>query len=134
MSMETPRNPNELFEGNNWTLPTDIDLVEPAAEAFLKKLGAEEVKCDPDLAANLKLGFHEALVNAIAHGNLGIKSNLNVADLAEAEQQKNPTDKKVYVAFVITPKIVKINIRDEGEGFAIAGGHRERGFTGSVGL
>ena len=92
---------SERFPGNHWVLPTDIDLVEKTAEAFIKKLEEAGLDKDSDEVYYLGVAFREALINAIAHGNLGIEmpegSTRTLGELAKEEQVANPTDKKVCV-------------------------------------
>jgi anti-sigma regulatory factor (Ser/Thr protein kinase) len=110
-----------LFEGNNWSLPTNIDLIEPAKEALGKKLGEADWDEDSDDVYYLQLVFSEALINAIAHGNLGIvkpdNSQETITELAKAEQAVHPTDKKVCVTIGADKNRISIKIRDEGNGF-----------------
>jgi len=114
-------NKKELFKGDNWELPTDIDLVEPAEGAFARKL----IKADwPESDIfDFQLAFHEALANAIAHGNLGITkpegSNEDIGEIAKREQVAHPTKKKIYISIDMKGKKVTVKIRDEGNGFKL---------------
>lgn len=111
------------FEGNEWTLPTDIYLVEPAVEAFVKKL--EEAGWNSDEVFDLQLGFSEALSNAIIHGNLAIVkpegSLESTGELAKKKQKLYATNKKVYVTIDVNRDRVYLKIRDEGKGFKLRG-------------
>jgi anti-sigma regulatory factor (Ser/Thr protein kinase) len=122
MKLESPKIKNEQFKGNNWTLDTDIGLVDPANSAFGELLA--RFGWDADDIANLQMAFGEALTNAIAHGNLGIvktKSGAdNIGKLAEEAQAARPTNKKVYVTVDAGKDRVTVKIRDEGEGFKVA--------------
>ena len=109
-----------LFESNNWTLPTTLEVIKPAGEAFQKKL--KEAGWSSNEIFGLHLGFHEALVNAIVHGNLGIndiKQEQDLEDLVQEELKKNPAkkNKKVHVVLSITRDRVFVKIIDEGVGF-----------------
>lgn len=122
MKIEGPGNKTKteiLLEGNNWILPTDIESIDLAEEAFAKRL--KEVGWTFDESFDLQLGFREALVNAIAHGNLGIikPEEANLGDLIKTELKNDPTkrDKKVYVYIDVNKDRVYIKILDEGKGF-----------------
>lgn len=111
----------ERFPGSHWVLPTDIDLVEDIAEAFTKKLEEAGLDKDSDEVYYLGIAFREALINAIAHGNLGVEmpdgSTRTLGELAKEKQTRNPTDKKVYVDVEIDAGKISVTIRDEGRGF-----------------
>jgi len=96
--MEGPtKSNNELFHGNEWSLPTDVNVEAEAVrffESMLEKTGWEE-----EDIFYLKLSFDEALMNAMKHGN------------------KFDARKKVFVSFSISKNKVYIKIRDEGNGF-----------------
>src|SRR3989344_9060820 len=112
---------SEKFPGSHWVLPTDIDLVEKTAEAFIKKLEEAGLDKDSDEVYYLGIAFREALINAIAHGNLSVEipdgSTRTLGELAKEEQTVNPTDKKVYVDVEIDAGKISVTIRDEGKGF-----------------
>jgi len=122
MSFETPEKftPNpEYFKGNQWELPTDIDLVNKASEELERRL--IEAGWGDD-AYPLVTSFSEALINAIVHGNLEIKEKSETESWREAAlrvQKEKPSTKKVFVILNVTPEEVAINIRDEGNGFAV---------------
>jgi len=122
---ESLNNEKSLFEGSKWELPTNIDLVELAEEELGRRLAeagwVESVSEDKNDAGILKVGFREALINAIAHGNLDVvkpDDGEKTLDSAVREKQNlGPTNKKVYVELDITPDRVSITIKDEGKGF-----------------
>jgi len=111
----------EYFVGDSWILPTDIDLVIKAEDEFAKRLENAGWGAESDEALDLCTAFREALINAIAHGNLGVSipdgSNEELGVLAKAEQERNPTDKKAYVDIKVDEKQATVVIRDEGKGF-----------------
>lgn len=106
--------------GNEWKLPTDIAWVEKASVEFTKRL--QDAGWAAEDAGVLDLGFREALINAIVHGNLGIKEgeklegeNWQTAVLRKQGGQKSP--KSVFVKLDITPRHVAVTVRDEGDGY-----------------
>lgn len=108
-----------LLESNSWTLPTDIESIDLAEDAFGEKLKAAGWTFDE--AFELKLGFREALVNAIAHGNLGLikPENGNLGEMIIEELKKNPAkkEKKIHVDVDVNKDRVYVRIQDEGKGF-----------------
>jgi len=71
-----------------------VDLVGSVTKSMTAKLGFSE-----DDASWIELAVHEAVINAITHGN------------------KNASDKQVDVKFVIEQDKLSIYVRDRGEGF-----------------
>lgn len=61
------------------------------------------------------------MVNAVAHGNLGIvkPENANLGELIIEELKNNPTkrEKKIHVDIDVNKDRVYIRIQDEGKGF-----------------
>ncbi len=87
-----------IFEGNEWVLPSTEKVEAEASSIFEDRLKAVGGWDGGDVFF-LKLCFDEALTNAMKHGN---KFNPN---------------KKASVTFSITKDRVYIKIKDEGEGF-----------------
>ena len=110
--------PNNLFEGNQWELPTDINIITKTMEAFQAKL--IEQGWPEDDANWLGATFEEMLINSIVHGNLGIKEKSSEESWREAglrEQVKANVGKMVHVKLDVTPDEITVQLRDEGEGF-----------------
>ena len=110
--------PDALFERDSWILPATLEIIEHAGQAFKKKL--EKDGWSTDEVFGLFIGFHEALVNAVVYGSLGIAdSERDLEDLVKEELEKNPgkKDRKVYVSMEISEERVYMRIRDEGKGF-----------------
>lgn len=87
----------EYFAGNQWDLPSVLDIADAAERELEKRLtdaGIEEAVRD-----DLSLGFREALANAIVHGS------------------GENTGKKIHVSLEISEKQIEVAIRDEGAGF-----------------
>lgn len=111
------------FEVNEWTLPTDITLMDAAIGSFTGTLIAAGWEKDSDDLTDAQVGFRELLANAIAHGNLGVERPKGCEDtltqLALKEQAKHPgkKQKKVFVTIKANKHELIITIRDEGNGF-----------------
>jgi serine/threonine-protein kinase RsbW len=71
-----------------------VDLVASETKSVTAKMGFDE-----DDASWIELAVHEAVINAITHGN------------------KNAGDKKVEVRFVTEQDALVVYVRDYGEGF-----------------
>jgi serine/threonine-protein kinase RsbW len=122
MKMEgpVPEKRFELFKGNEWTLPTDITLVLLADRVLKFKLEKEHKWSKEDAEDFVDNAFHEALINAFAHGNLGIPGGTkNIYKVAFDKQRINPTDKKVHVSITEDDNNLSVTILDEGEGFDV---------------
>lgn len=114
----------KLFEGSHWELPTDIRIVPHACGEFQKQL--ESAGWSEDEAIDASEGFKEALINAVAHGNLGVASPEEGKLIYEAalEEQKrlaasdgSSLKRKVEVDFSIEGNAVQVTVKDEGPGF-----------------
>ncbi|MGL6076912.1 MAG: ATP-binding protein [Fimbriiglobus sp.] len=79
------------------SIPSDLTLARKIQDEIEEALHAGHY-CDRDVFC-IKLALEEALVNAVKHGN-----------------QMDP-EKRVFVAYTITPERFDIQIRDEGPGF-----------------
>lgn len=109
------------LEGDAWVLTPEVSSINNAEAAFVKRL--EEIKWTEDEIYWLKLGFHEALVNAVAHGNLGVSkkegNEKGLDELIKEALEKDP--KKIKTRVLVSLKIdenkIKITITDEGNGF-----------------
>ena len=71
-----------------------VDMVSSVVKSVSSKMGFEE-----DDTNWIELAVHEAVINAITHGN------------------KHAADKQVDVKFVIEKDVLTIYVRDRGEGF-----------------
>ena len=79
-----------------------------------------------DRTDRLRIGtaLEEALLNALYHGNLGVRSELKEIDHDEFYRQANERkvtepwmNRRIRVTAHITPEEMEISIRDEGSGF-----------------
>jgi serine/threonine-protein kinase RsbW len=71
-----------------------VDMVSSVVKSVSTKMGFEE-----DDTNWIELAVHEAVINAITHGN------------------KHADDKQVEVKFVLDPEALTVYVRDRGEGF-----------------
>ncbi len=122
MTIEGPaNNEKELItslEGDNWVLTTELASVDKADEEFERRL--KEKGWTEDEIFWPKLGFREALINAIGHGNLEIKdSKKNIGELISEELEKDPKKKNliVRVSIKLDEDRIEITISDSGKGF-----------------
>jgi anti-sigma regulatory factor (Ser/Thr protein kinase) len=83
-------------------------------------------RCNLRALAPVKLALHEALTNAILHGNLELSSELRETDeqeyfrLAAERQVKAPyADRRVIVTARVSTEEMSFVIRDEGNGFDV---------------
>jgi len=71
--------------------------------------------------------LQEAIMNAILHGNLDIKSDFNSiasfkkhqAEIEERLSKNHYKDKRIHISAWDTHKGIKISVRDEGSGFSL---------------
>ncbi|MBI4094960.1 MAG: ATP-binding protein [Candidatus Liptonbacteria bacterium] len=109
---------SNYFEGDEWKLPSDVRVAEPAAQEFLKRL--VDAGWDEKDVGLMELAFDEAIVNAIGHGNLGIpKIGSREEFLREVLQKQGsaPSDLTVAVKLNVTRDLAEVTIRDQGNGF-----------------
>jgi len=88
---------SENHMGSEVTIPSDLAEARRIQELIGQALQASDYS-EHDIFS-IKLALEEALVNAIKHGN-----------------QMDP-DKRVFVAYRVTPIRFEIHITDEGKGF-----------------
>jgi CheY-like chemotaxis protein/anti-sigma regulatory factor (Ser/Thr protein kinase) len=107
----------------NFVLPNDNSLVPPLVDRARLDVARMRL-CDDTARTRLGIALHEALVNAIDHGNLELSSELRERDdtiyhrVAEERRQQRPyCNRRVFVAVRATMSEVAYTIRDEGPGF-----------------
>ncbi|HWB00051.1 MAG TPA: response regulator [Pirellulales bacterium] len=115
----------ECLAETEWrfSLENDITLIPPLVDQVRQDLLRVRL-CDETALTRLGIALHEALVNAIHHGNLGLKSELRERDereyqrLAQERRTQPPyRDRRVHVRIKVTSDDVTYVLRDEGEGF-----------------
>ena len=72
----------------------NVEQAEKAARSVSAKLGLDE-----EAEFHIEMAVHEAVINAIHHGN------------------KEDPGKKVYIKFLVSEDRLEIHVRDEGVGF-----------------
>jgi CheY-like chemotaxis protein len=107
----------------HFILENDTTLIPPLVGHLEENVSRLRL-CEQSGLVLLGVALHEALTNAILHGNLGVGSDLREADerkyyrLIKDRQSMAPyRDRRVYVTATLTRKEARFVIRDEGEGF-----------------
>jgi CheY-like chemotaxis protein/anti-sigma regulatory factor (Ser/Thr protein kinase) len=106
-----------------FVLDNDTALVAPLVghiEQDLERLKA----CEPSGLILVGVALHEALTNAILHGNLELDSAMRETDekgyyrlAADRRTQPPYQDRRVHVRMEVVPQGTTFVVRDEGEGF-----------------
>jgi CheY-like chemotaxis protein/anti-sigma regulatory factor (Ser/Thr protein kinase) len=111
-----------------FVLDNDVDLVGP----LVQHLGAgyrRMFDTDETRQFRLSIALHEALTNAMLHGNLELSSALRRQDeeggaflrLAEERRRREPwSGRRVRVVARLTPAEASYSVRDDGPGFDTA--------------
>jgi CheY-like chemotaxis protein/anti-sigma regulatory factor (Ser/Thr protein kinase) len=112
----------DCFE-TRFTLENDTSLI-PSLVGHLEDDVSRLKLCDPSGLVLLGVALHEALTNAILHGNLGLDSALRESDekeyyrLSVQRRTEEPfADRRVYVTAHFTRDELVFTIRDDGNGF-----------------
>jgi CheY-like chemotaxis protein len=107
----------------DFELDNDTSLIAPLV-SYLEEAISLVRLCEPSGLILLGVALHEALTNAIFHGNLGMESVLKETDekayqrLAAERRAKKPyADRKVYVSAKLSGDEGVFIVRDDGEGF-----------------
>ncbi len=107
----------------HYQLENDLALVAPLV-GHLENLLERVQACEPSSLVLVGVALHEALTNAILHGNLGLSSELREKDEIEyyrlaSERRVQPpwSERRVFVSVALTPREAVFIVRDEGEGF-----------------
>lgn len=112
----------EAFE-SRFVLENDTSLI-PALVGHLEEDINRLKLCDPSGLVLLGVALHEALTNAILHGNLGLSSAMRETDEKEyyrlgVERREQPQykERRVFVTAKFTRDELAFTIRDQGAGF-----------------
>lgn len=111
----------------HFVLDNDPSLAPPLI-GFLEEHAARLLACDRNELMRLGVALHEALLNAIQHGNLELSSDLRqmgdekaFRDLASIRRQQPPyRDRRVRVHAQTSKSEAVYIIEDEGPGFNVA--------------
>jgi CheY-like chemotaxis protein/anti-sigma regulatory factor (Ser/Thr protein kinase) len=107
----------------HFLLENDTALVAPLVGHLEQTLQKAEI-CPESGLVLVGVALHEALTNAILHGNLELKSEMRETNekeyyrLATERRTQSPfSDRRVFVSATLTQQEATFVIRDEGEGF-----------------
>lgn len=123
---ESPFLPQRVeAEHTRLSIPSRLDWIEPTIE-YLKQKAILSGACSPERSYRLELAFHEALTNAIVHGNFELSSALKETEGAEfaaalARRSADPRFARREVQIVIDFDGARCcwSITDEGTGFDV---------------
>ena len=108
-----------------FAMGNDVSLVMPIIKNIGNRIRAQHVMDEREIS-RVGIALHEAILNALYHGNLELDSELRQADerqfhdLAEIRRHQAPyRDRQVVVRFVLSHNAATFVIRDEGLGFDI---------------
>jgi CheY-like chemotaxis protein len=125
---QTDRNNRRIVDSlmryeTHFVMQNDPTLIAPLV-GYLEDTLARIQLCEPSGLMLLGVALHEALTNAIFHGNLELGSDIKEADekkyyrLAEERKTEAPyKDRRVYVTATLTRQEASFVVRDQGEGF-----------------
>ncbi len=111
-----------------FVLENDFTLIEPLVE-FLQQIAFSEGFCNEGSRSRLGIALHEALFNAMYHGNLELPEEANqlvrnlvregrpIPIVNERREDANFENRRVLVDIKTTMDDMKIVIQDEGDGF-----------------
>lgn len=107
----------------NYVLENDTALIPPLIGQLEEQLGRLKL-CDQSGLILVGVALHEALTNAIYHGNLELSSELREQDekayydlAAQRRRQEPYGDRRVYVTADLSRLEAVFVVRDEGPGF-----------------
>lgn len=115
-----------LFHSLGLAVTTRAAFRLPVANAFVEAVD-QRLQLDDDLRVRMLTVLHEAVINAVLHGNLGLGSSLrdNLAQMARLQRiiERRLADtefggRMVFVEASWTPAMLHLLVRDCGEGFA----------------
>ncbi len=116
-----------LAEHMEMCLPSRPDWIEVAVE-FLRQKAVLSGACRESRAGKLMVALHEALSNAIVHGNLEMSSELKeqgdssfAQALARRVADPRLADREVAIGFAFDGQRARWTVTDEGNGFDVDG-------------
>ncbi|MEK6259611.1 MAG: response regulator [Planctomycetota bacterium] len=127
-SFQEDRHRTELMKRANvrtesFEIENDVNLL-LSLSRHLQQTLADAWSLDRTDRLRIGTALEEALLNALYHGNLGVRSELKETDHDEFYRQANErritppwSDRRVRVHVRITSEEMEVTIRDEGNGF-----------------
>ncbi len=107
-------------------LENDLKMIETLVRHLRQTCCSFGLCGEPD-SLRIATALHEALTNAVYHGNLEVDSNLREEEdkqfyeLARQRCTEPPyCDRRIYISGRFSPSEASISIRDEGSGFDIS--------------
>jgi CheY-like chemotaxis protein/anti-sigma regulatory factor (Ser/Thr protein kinase) len=125
---QTSRSQQRIVESlthheSRFVLENDLGLVAPMV-GHLEQTMERLKMCEPSGLVLLGVALHEALTNAILHGNLELSSEMRETDekeyyrLARERRTQPPyAGRRVLVGATLTPQEAVFVVRDDGQGF-----------------
>jgi CheY-like chemotaxis protein len=111
------------IQESHFILPNDTTLI-AALVSHIEEDATRLHLCEPSGLVLLGVAIHEALTNAMLHGNLELDSAMRENDekhyyhLGQQRRQEEPyMNRRVYVTTRYTRQELTIIVRDEGKGF-----------------
>ena len=107
-----------------FVLPNEENLIPGLVEFLQDRVCCHHPECDENLLMQVGIALHEALRNAMHHGNLEVSSELRRDSVAlyDAKVQERLGDesysrRQVKVVVVLAAGIFRCTVRDQGPGF-----------------
>jgi CheY-like chemotaxis protein/anti-sigma regulatory factor (Ser/Thr protein kinase) len=107
-----------------FVLRNDPSLIPPLSAFVQEWIRSRAEQVDETERLHVGIALHEALVNAMHHGNLEVGSDLRESggdlyrDLIEQRLARSPyRDRRVHVTLKLSRTVLECVIRDEGPGF-----------------
>ena len=127
-SFQEDRHRSELMKraivrAESFEIENDVNLLLSLSRHLQQTLG-EAWSLDRTDRLRIGTALEEALLNALYHGNLGVRSELKEIDHDEFYRQANQrrvtlpwSDRRIRVQVRLTLQEMEVSIRDEGDGF-----------------
>lgn len=127
-SFQEDRHRSELMKratvrAESFEIENDVNLLLSLSRHFQQTL-ADAWGLDRTDRLRIGTALEEALLNALYHGNLGVRSELKEIDHDEFYKQANErrialpwSDRRIRVQVRLTLQEMEVSIRDEGDGF-----------------
>ena len=114
-----------VAERSRLAIPSLPNWIEPTVE-FLRQKAVLGGACEETRSGKLMIALHEAITNAVVHGNLGVSSTLKeeagsafAEALAQRASDPEFADRKVDIVVDYDGDVCHWVITDQGEGFDV---------------